>query len=105
MFSPPLTMISFLRSNNLNVVVPIQASHIPGVEPSALHRSRRGLCLAPVSFHHPVASRHNLAHCGAIVRYILPVRIDHSKFYAGNGKPGHGLAEIEIGTACWRARG
>src|ERR1019366_8805049 len=86
----------FLAVDNLNVVVPIHSGYIAGMKPAALHRGSRGLRLAPVTLHYAVASRHDFAYDGAIVRYIFPVGADHSKFHAGNCKPGHSLAGIAL---------
>ena len=72
-FSPPVTIMSFLRSTIVEVAVLVGAAEVAAVEPPADERLLVGLGAAPVAAHHLVALDDDLAHLahGDVVHVVV----------------------------------
>src|SRR5437868_13036614 len=82
----------FLAIDDLNVIVGIDGGDIAGMKPAALHHRLGRLGLAPITLHDAIAPHYDFAHASAVLRHIVPLSVEHSQFYPGDGKSGHRLA-------------
>src|SRR5580765_2317100 len=86
----------FLAIHNAEVVAVIDGGDVAGMKPTTGHGRARGIGLPPVAIHDDVPSHSDLAHGCGIMRYFIPVTIDHPKLHSWNRKPRHSLAKIAL---------
>src|SRR5258707_12388176 len=66
------------------------------MEPAATHYVGCGFGLLPISGHHTVTARHNLANGFAIARNVLAFGINHPDLDTGDGVTGTSLVLIAL---------